>query len=307
MKTKLSFRLLAALLVLFSTSCLDSLKPGWKYLVDNPLDTDIVIQIDQKEYTIPARTTQPISISQGRHTLTYNGSSVDFVTKVNSNKSVTIMNPTLSNYMLHANFYIQRNARNKDIAAVYDENSYEYQSDSGLVKLPVRVLNLLFIDKTHHHWAFGLEDDVKSELSSSYPGKKKVFHKLYRESDYKKEFPEEVAIGVVFPINSKKLSEQPAYVFPAGSFMCDCDALNAFVEDLESRWNKMIADPSNIFQDVAKLSYDVTAEFGQNSKSSQQCSTQFNPGRDDKELKETLSRLSEETRYMSDASTFIVK
>ncbi|MFV0589392.1 hypothetical protein, partial [Bacteroides reticulotermitis] len=94
------------------------------------------------------------------------------------------MNPTLSNYMLHANFYIRTNVKNKDISAVFDANSYEYNSDIGTVKLPVRVLNTLFIEKRHTNWSFGLEDDVKEKVGSSYPGKKKVFHKLYREAQY---------------------------------------------------------------------------------------------------------------------------
>ena len=307
MNFKLVIQFIIAMSIILCTSCIDNLGPGWEYQVDNPLDKEIVIKIDKKEYTIPAQTTQNIELGQGKHTLTYDGSSVNFVTKVNSNKSVTIMNPTLSNYMLHANFYIRTNVKNKDISAVFDANSYEYNSDIGTVKLPVRVLNTLFIEKRHTNWSFGLEDDVKEKVGSSYPGKKKVFHKLYREAQYMKDLAEEIPAGTVFPVNSKKLSEQPPYVFPIESLMSDCDAANEFAKNLESRWKKTIADPSDIFQEVAALGFDTTVEQGQQSKLAKACSTQFNPGHDDKPFKEAMKRMSRVTKYLVDASSFIVE
>ncbi|MCD7900460.1 MAG: hypothetical protein LUH22_11470 [Bacteroides sp.] len=299
------YHFLFATLIFLNVSCGDSFKPSWEYQVDNPLDTEIAIQIDGKEYKIPARTTQPIPITQGKHTLTYNGSSVNFVTKVNSNKSVTIMNPTLSNYMLHGYFYINEKAKNKDIQYIYDQNSYEYTSDGGLIKLPVRVLNTLFIDRAHTSWTFGLDEEVKDALNTRSPSKKMVFHKLYRESDYLKELAEELPAGVVFPLNTRKLSEQTPYTFPTESFLTDCEEANACIKEMEDRWNKMIANPSDIFQDVAQLSFYALSEG--RSKMMQACSTQFNPGKDDKEFQDMLKRLSKEMTYLTDASSFIVK
>ncbi len=309
MNKKTIFQLLAVILIVLNTSCGNSFQKTWKYQVDNPLNTDIIIRIDEKEYTIPSLSTQEIGITQGKHTLTYNGTSVNFVTKVNSNKSITIINPTLSNYMLHANFYISEKAGDdNDMSILYDENSYEYKSDSGTVRLPVRVFNTLFIEQQQGViWSFGLDEDAKSEINTRSTGKKLVHYKLYREAAYKAEFAGELPSGIVFPVNSTKLSEQPAYVFPTESLMSDCDAFNNFVKDLASRWDKIIANPSDIFQDVAKLSYDVVIEQGQRSKLNQQCSTRFNPGRDDKEYKEALRKLSDEVRYLSDATSFIVK
>lgn len=293
--------------IVFKTSCVDSLKPSWEYEVDNPLDKEIVIEIDEKEWSIPAYTSLKVKVNQGKHVLTYNGNSVHFVTKANSNKSVTIINPTLSNYMLQAIFYARENAQNDDISALYLENSHEYQTDEGVVMLPVKVLNTLFIEQSHTNWQFGLGEDTKSEMSTSYPGKKYVFHKLYRESEYKKEYAEELPQGVIFPVNSRKLSEQPAYVFPTESLMSDCDAANQFVKDLESRWNNIIADPSDMLQDVAKLRYDAVSELDRNSKLNKACGAVFNSGRDDKEFREMLSRMSDEMTYLSNGTSFIVK
>lgn len=303
MNKKTIFKFLLAALVGIMGACSD-MGPGWEYLVDNPLDKDITITIDGKNYNIAAKTTEKIELKQGKHTLTYDGGSASFVTKVNSNKSVTLMNPTLSNYILHANIYIRKGSRSNG-QKLYEENTWDYNSDQGVVRLPIKVLNDLFMDKTHHHWAFGLEQDAKEKVSTTAPSKQVVFHKLYRQEDYLKEFAKELPAGLVLPINSKTLNEQPAHVFPVESLTSDCEEANREIKELEKRWQKMIADPSDIFQDVAALSYDVTATL--HGKLNKACGTQYNPGRDETQFKEALDRLHKEMRYLTDASTFIVK
>lgn len=294
--------LLAAFIGIIS-ACGDT-GPKWDYLVDNPLSQDISINIDGKDYKIPAKTTETIGLSQGKHTLTYNGSSVNFVTKINSNKSVTLMNPTLSNYMMHAYIYI-REGSDSSGQKLYNDNTREYQSEQGAVRLPVRVLNTLFIDKVHNNWAFFLDEDAKETVRTSSPKKATVFRKLYREADYLNDFASELPAGVIFPKNAQTLSEQPAYVFPIDALMSDCDASNQAIKEIDARWQKMIADPSDIFQGTAKLAFDVTSDL--HNKLSKACRTQYNPGRDETQFKAALDRLHKETRYLTDSSTFIVK
>lgn len=301
-KKTISKFLIAALVVIMS-AC-DGVGPGWEYLVDNPLSNDITINIDGKDYVIPAKTTETVKLKQGKHTLSYDGSSVNFVTKVNSNKSATLMNPTLSNYMLHANIYIKEGSRHNG-EKLYQQNTREYNSDMGIVRLPVKVVNDLFMDKTHHHWSFFLDQEAKEKVSSTAPSKQVVFRKLYRQDDYMNEFAEELPSGVVFPVNSKALSEQPAYRFPTESLMSDCQAANDEAKVFEDRWNTMIATPSNIFQDVAALSYDFTAEVW--GKLKKECGTQFNPGLDETKFNEALDKWRAEMSYLTDASTFIVE
>lgn len=299
-------RILLIFSVIFISACSNS-KPVWEYLADNPLEADIIIKIDDKEYTIPAKSSLPIGITQGKHTLTYKGNSVNFVTKVNSNKSVTIMNPTLSNYMLHANFYVMENVQDKSVDNIYDENSVEYQANSGIVKLPVQVLNTLFLEKAHTPWMFGLDENAKDQISVSYAHKQNVIRKLYREQDYKKEFAGELPEGIIFPTNTKRLSEQPAYTFPAQSLECDCNAANNYMKELESSWQSIISNPDNIYQDLAKLYSETSRQQTASSELKKQCGSRFNPGLDDKAFSEALSRMSEEMKYLSDASSFIVK
>lgn len=304
---KTVLNLLAVALLVLNTSCGDALKPTWDYQVDNPLDKEIMIKIDDKEYAIPAQTTKEIKITQGKHTLTYNGSSVNFVTKVNSQKSVTIMNPTLSNYMMHAYFYISEKARNNDVTALYEKHSHEYESAEGTVSIPVIVINSLFMEKTQYNWTFGLEQVAKEEIRSTVPGgKKRAVYKLYREADYRKELAEELPDGVIFPVNARTLSELPPYVFPADSLMCDCDVANEYIRELETKWNEIIADPSDIFQEVGKLRYDALMEE-QSGKLKEQCTTQYNPERDDTKYKETMSKLNKVMNYLTNSTSFIVK
>ena len=60
MNFKLVIQFIIAMSIILFTSCIDNLGPGWEYQVDNPLDKEIVIKIDKKEYTIPAQTSQNI-------------------------------------------------------------------------------------------------------------------------------------------------------------------------------------------------------------------------------------------------------
>lgn len=304
MNKKTIFQFFAMIIFTLSISCTDNLKPGWAYQVDNPLDKDISIKVDNNEYTIPANSMKTITISQGKHTLTYNGNSVNFVTKVNSNKYVTIMNPTLSNYMLHAHFYVRKDASNNSIEDLYNKYSHEYQSGDVVVKLPVEVLNGLFIEKEHHGWVFGLHEEAKEEIGARQ-GSKKVYTKLYRENDYIKEFAKEWPAGwAKFPVNSKPLSEQPAYIFPTEYLISDCNALNEKIKEYEDKWNKIIADPSDIFQEVAKLSSNATnnviSEF---SEIYSKCSA----GQNGAAFREVKDRLDEEMNYLTYASTFIIE
>jgi len=299
------FLSLITVMAIFNVSCGDAFKPKWEYLVDNPLNYDITIKIDEKEYLIPAQTTVPVEITQGRHTLTYNGSSAKFVTKVNSNTSVTIMNPTLSNYMLHSYIFERENARNKNTSRLYDQNSYEYDSDFGVVKLPVQVINSLFVDRTHTYWSFGLDEDATSAVRSTSPSKQVIYKKLFRDADYFREFAGELPPSIVFPVNRWKLSDQPAYVFPVELLMCDCEAANEAIRQLGKKCDDVIANSNDIFQDVAQLAnHALTDVF---SEMNEKCSAQYNPGRNDSEYKKTFEALGRTMKYMTDASTFIVK
>lgn len=304
MKKKTLLQLAAAFLMVTMASCGDSFKETWTYQVDNPLESEITIKIDDKEYAIPAKTSSEVKLTQGKHTLTYDGSSVNFVTKVNSNKHTTIMNPTLSNYIMYAYFYVRENAKNDDITALYERSSREYQSDAGIVKLPAKVIHTLFIEQTHNDWQFGLDEGAKEAMRSTTPGTKKVLYKIYREDEFKKEHAEELPEGIIFPTNTQKLSAQPVYTFPTEELLCDCDAANEFVKELAERLDQILADPSDIFQAVGRWYYDAIS--GQ-SGIDQQCSTRFNPERDDKAYKEAMSKLSKASKFVSNSSSFIVK
>lgn len=305
MNTKTFLKILVLYFAVFLTAC-DNLYPTWEYLVDNPLDTDIVIKVDDKEYTIPAKTTQPIGITQGKHTLTYNGSSVNFVTKINSNKSETIMNPTLSNYLLHAYFYVREDMENKNVDKLYEESCVDYQCNEGIVKLPVEVINTLFIEKVHTPWMFGLDEEPTDQINLSHTRKKNVIHKLFREADYRKTFASELPEGVIFPENSKKLSEQAPYRFPTELLMSDCDAANKYMKELENRWKKILDNPDEIFQEVAMMYFEAGQQGASGSELQKQCGANFNPGRDDKSFKDALDQMHKVLRYLSDGSTFIV-
>lgn len=295
-----------AALLLVNSSCGDMFKETWEYLADNPLDKEITLQIDGKEYAIPAKTTKSIKLEQGKHTLTYNGASVNFVTKVNSNETVTLLNPTLSNYLLNAQFYVKEGAKNDDVSRLYKESCREYQSEEGTVELPVKVLNSLFIEKSQNEWMFGLDEDAREQIRSGKinPGSKHVFYKLYREVDYRSEMAEELPKGVVFPSNPNTLANQPVYAFPIKKLTSDCDAANEYFKEMGERVDNIIANPDDIFQEMGRLLHGTLMDL--NSLDSE-CSTKNNPDRDDSMYKAAIKEMHKEIKYLSYVSTFITK
>lgn len=299
------FQVLAAALFALNISCIESLKPGWEYQVDNPLSKEIVIKIDSKEYTIPADSTLTIKIPEGKHTLAYNGSSVNFVTKINSMKSATIINPTLSNYILEAQFYIKEGYESYSVDDMYESNSHEYKSDIGIVKLPVKVLNTLFIEKNHHEWTFGLDEEAKSTVGLNTPYKSQTLYKLHREDEYKRDFAEELPPGIVFPVNSKKLAEQPAYKFPIEDLLCDCEVANKHMREIAEEWDNVITNSLDIFQYQAEFNQKL--HFGGLGREmTQACGSDSDEGYDNG-FETAMEKLSDALKYISDASSFIVK
>lgn len=305
--------LLMVLIILgLNISCSNTyrLQPKWEYQVDNPLSTDITIKVDNSKYKIPAKSTLPIKLSQGKHTLTYNGSSVNFVTKVNSNKNVTIMNPTLSNYMIYSIIYVKKEAKNNSVSEYAPLYNNEYQLDKGgVVELPVKVLNSLFIDRANYHWTYGLDEEMKAKVDPSASPKERALilyriepTKLYREEDYIKEFSKEwPAYWPKFPVNSKPLSEQTPYIFPTLSLITDCDVK---VKEYEGKWNKIIANPSDVFHDVEKLSHDVASAVVDESGD---INKKYSIRRYNTDFKTAKDELNKEIKYLTNASSFIVK
>lgn len=210
------------LLLMFYTSCDTLPKDMIEYQIDNPLDHEIVVSIDEKEYNIPSgRGMLFLRLKQGRHTLAYDGDTVSFIIKVNpKNRPAVIVNPTLSNYMLHT-YHIDK--WSNDTCYISHSHGYEYQSEEGMVRLPVSVENSFFIEvKDYRGWSFGPNKGKPEVANKEVPPvdyklyryrsiDKNLLLRIYREADYLAEFDKDLPEGIVFPVNSKKLSEQPVY------------------------------------------------------------------------------------------------
>lgn len=263
--------LLIVLPALLSAACGDAPVPTWEYLADNPLDRAIAIKIDDREYVIPASGTLPIEVAQGRHTLTYNGSSAKFVTKVNGEKTATILNPTLSNYVLHGYSLAGKEAKRADTA-----------------EWPAEVIHSLFIDRAHSYWSFGLDEDADLASRCGGPSQHVVYKKLFRAADYRKAFAGELPATLVFPENNGTLSNQPAYAFPVEWLLGDCEETNEALKELGRKCDDAIARSDHLARDVEQLAHVALARAY--------------PGSD-----ETFEKLSQVMKYMTDASTFIVK
>lgn len=283
-------------LMVLLASCSDS---TWEYTADNPLDTDISFTIDGKEYTIPAGGSIQIGLTQGRHSLTYNGSTANFVTKVMVNKGESILNPTLSNYIVHNYIYVK--SQNINVEDTYMENSYEYPTNEGIVRWPARVLNTLVFDRGVEDWNFGLEREASENVGVRSAGSSDiVFPKIYREADYLKKYADELPVGLVFSKNDHKLNEQAVYEFPKEALYTDCESWNDWMDRLAERMSRYLSDPSNAFHDINGVQFDILNEHRNYRR-------ECNPDNTNEQMNKASEKLFQEAKILGESSTFIVR
>lgn len=301
MNNKLYALVMAVLLL--ATSCGD-LSEKWEYQLDNPLETEMNITVDGKDYVIPAKTVETIKLAEGKHSLTYNGTTINFLTKVNSNVAVTIINPTLSNYLFYADVYVSEKAKNKNASSTYAGLLNEYDSEEGIVELPVVVRNSLFIEQSLNEWKYGINDKMGEKIMVDEHTQKKVVRKVYREADFREEFAEDLPTNIVFSSNKMTLNQVSPYALPVEALKCDCEAANQYMEELGERLNAILDAPENLTQQINLLAHGVLMDQG---SLNQECAAQYNPGVDDTSYKEAIQKLTREMTYLTKLSTFIVK
>jgi len=280
---QITIRLLTGFLAILSISCRTIHKqdfwPDANYLVDNPLEVDIVIKVDEQEYNIPAKSSKTIMILPGKHTLTYNESSVKFINKIKTvnkpNQDLIIINPTLSNYILKAQY----------------KNGH-----SAGAGFQVKVLNMLFIEKAHHEWSYGLNESGKSKPQIKVPKEQLILYKLYREQDYREIFDKNPSANLVIPVIANTLNELSNYKFPTDSLLGDCLKANTYVSELEKKWNELISNPQYLARDVSMLKFDYSSRISKEIL--KECS---------EDHMNTINKIQEVLNYLNKTNVFIVK
>ena len=213
-------------------------------LIDNPTDKEIKIAIDGNELVIPAKSSVKYEFEYGKHQLTYNGQSLNFLAKPAIVNNTGFINPTQSNYYLYRTYYTnsQENYESR-IKAHLKTFEVTINGEPHEIELPIKIINDVFIERNDRKydsaWDYGINDKLPDEIRSKGITKK---DKLYREADfidYLAESEEDLKT-MQFPNQPKKYADLTKYIVPNINLdKIKCDEGREFVKQHLADWNNL--------------------------------------------------------------------
>ena len=213
-------------------------------LIDNPTDKEIKVSIDGNELVIPAKSSVKHTFEYGKHQLTYNGQSINFLAKPATSSNTGFINPTQSNYYMLQTYYTKSQTdydkRIKDDLKIFQVT---INGKPEQMELPVKIINDIFIEKNYakyeNAWDYGINDKLPDEIRSRKTKKK---DKLFREAEfieYLAQSDEEFKT-LQFPNQSKKYADLTQYVVPNINLAdIKCDEGREFVKQHLADWNNL--------------------------------------------------------------------
>lgn len=137
--------------------------------IDNPTDKDIIITIDGTNITVPATSGINYTFEYGNHTLVYKKQTINFIVK--PNKTFGFINPTRSNYVFYKYIYMDKNDP-RATEQFLDWLTTQTASETDIIindtlitqKLPFKIINDLFIEKSDYIWDYYLDDPIPEIL-----------------------------------------------------------------------------------------------------------------------------------------------
>jgi hypothetical protein len=159
------------------------------YAIDNPTDTPLNVRIDQTSFDIAPHSAQELKLSAGRHTLessatgklnfmVYRWDNKNIFERFFEDKKPTLINPTLSPYILVSEVY-----------AVSDESSKSFKPLSQTIVLdgvkfqgPFQRKDDLFIE---NQWTYGVHEDFPKTISMHRQSSKgNIVNKVFSKNQF---------------------------------------------------------------------------------------------------------------------------
>ncbi len=91
--------------------------------IDNPAINEIKLTIDGNELTIPAQSGIEYKFDYGKHTLTYNNDSLNFIVKPAKFGTTSFINSTQSNYFINTVVYSTSNVSQESMIKFHKKSS----------------------------------------------------------------------------------------------------------------------------------------------------------------------------------------
>ncbi|MCX8712040.1 hypothetical protein J3U66_01480 [Gilliamella sp. B2969] len=257
-------------------------------LIDNPTASDIKLIIDGTELTIPAKSEVNYSFEYGKHTMTYNNDSINFIIKPAKFGGTTIINPTQSNYILHTNVYVTSAMKESESDKVIEKqiNNIPIIINGEVTEIPLtaKLINDVFIDQQDYDWDYGLDQDlpeeITREMSKNY-AYSETLTKLYRESEYIKLLKQDdIEEEISFPYQPKKFSEiSSTHFFPTVDLNAiECEPGREYIKNLYDQWQHLFTLKGGDFvSKYNKLMDD--SDFDKQKQLENICNNQIDPNR----------------------------
>ena len=250
-------------------------------LIDNPTDKEIKVSIDGNELVIPAKSSVKHTFEYGKHLLTYNGQSINFLAKPATSSNTGFINPTQSNYYMLRTYYT-KSQTDYDKRIKDDLNIFQVTINGKPeeVELPIKIINDIFIEKNYakyvNAWDYGINDKLPDEIRSKKTKKK---DKLFREAEfieYLAQSDEELKT-LQFPNQPKKYADLTQYVVPNINLAdIKCDEGREFVKQHLTDWNNLFTLKG---EDLTKLYSKITSKdtFREKRSIMERCTAENDP------------------------------
>lgn len=282
--------------------------------IDNPTNNEIKVTIDGNEVTIPAKSGVNYTFEYGKHTLSYNNDSFDFIVKPAKFAESGFINPTQSNYLLHTVVYTTSNMDNKEYDKVIEKELNRIpviiNGQASEIELPVKIINDVFIERSNYRWSYSVDQPFPEEITQNLNLKKhqtyyERFKKLYRESDfidYLKQ--DEVQEEISFPSHPKKFIDITQYVIPNIDLnSIKCEEGRQYMKKLLDDWNHLYTlKGSDFVKSFNKLGTDDAVVQGYASE--KKCTNDNDP---DRSYHKTLGQFLNAIRDARDVNFYVIK
>ena len=237
---------------IFLVGCIESstTENSISRLIDNPTDKEIKVAIDGNELVIPAKSSVNHTFEYyGKHQLTYNGQSLNFIVKPTNSYNAGFINPTQSNYYMLQIYYVDINGQmkyNDMMKKAYKIYQVTINGEPDEIELPVEIINDVFIERYYgkyvQAWNYGINDKLPDEIGLEKGTTQTPRYKLFREADF---------IGYLagldaglktlqFPNQPKKYADLTKYTVPNINLAdIKCDEGREFVKQHLADWNNL--------------------------------------------------------------------
>lgn len=241
---------LAAVFVLLLAGC-DLFESGVAYTLDNPKSQPITVNLDGKEYQLPAISHISVELKSGVHTLAYQGETAKFY--IFKDGKGGLINPTLSNYYVDYSFYKVENDgydrqkmtyemmlsyRNTDTILGNEFSGYFYKH------------NDLVIEKLGDTkgWSFDVDDERSKVVSST--SSIKIIGKIFREAAFIKQIKDETGTELLPVSGYQEPSRNFANIalfYPPLTMTHECAQVNQYFNVI----NKQLAELQSVAIDAS--------------------------------------------------------